>query len=131
MKDKGLVILGFNCSDDKKIALEMLRENDATFMNIIDSSEDAEKVCFEQYQRPGRSAVPMSYIIDREGNVADAWYGGEEEHPRALETLEKFGGELAEAIRKDAEAKMELSAKEVERRGTAAFRGPSLSRLRA
>ena len=28
-KDKGLVILGFNPSDDKQIALDMLRENGA------------------------------------------------------------------------------------------------------
>ena len=30
-KDKGLVILGFDFSDDKQIALDFLRENSATF----------------------------------------------------------------------------------------------------
>ena len=35
---KNLVILGFNCSDDKKIALEFLGENGATFPTILDSS---------------------------------------------------------------------------------------------
>jgi hypothetical protein len=35
---KGLVILGFNCADDKKIAVEFLGENGATFPTILDSS---------------------------------------------------------------------------------------------
>jgi peroxiredoxin len=97
--DKGLVILGFNCSDDTKIALEMLRDNDVTFPNIIDSSEAAVKVCFQQYQGRWGSAVPMSYIIDREGKVVDAWYGGEEQHPKAMAAMQKLGGELADAVR--------------------------------
>ena len=75
-KSKGLVILGFDASDDKKIALEMLRDNGATFPNIIDSSDAAMKVCFQQYQGRYGSAVPMNYIIDRDGKVVDAWYGG-------------------------------------------------------
>jgi peroxiredoxin/outer membrane lipoprotein-sorting protein len=109
-KDKGLVVLGFDASDDKKIALEMLRENGATFPNIIDSSDAAQKVCFREYQHSGRSAVPMSYIIDRDGTIVDAWYGGEEEHPRALETLIKMGGDLADAIRQEKDIKVEQPA---------------------
>ena len=27
----------------------------------------------------GNSAAPMTYIIDREGKVVDAWYGDEKE----------------------------------------------------
>jgi glutathione peroxidase-family protein len=46
-KSKGLVVLGFDASDDKKIALQLLRENGATFPNILDSSDAAQKVCFE------------------------------------------------------------------------------------
>jgi glutathione peroxidase-family protein len=104
-KDKGLVILGFDCSDDKQIALEMLRENDATFTNIIDSSEAALKVSFHDYQTKGASAVPMSYIIDRDGNVVDAWYGYEEGQPKAIAAFKKAGGELAETIRQEANNK--------------------------
>ena len=104
-KDKGLVILGFDASDHKEIALEMLRENGATFPNIIDSSDAAHKVCFQEYQRYNMSAVPMSYIIDRDGKVVDAWYGGKESHPRAIKALQKAGGELAETIRKETNAK--------------------------
>ncbi len=99
--DKGLVILGLDCADDKNIALEMLRDNGATFPNVIDSSDAAHKVCFQQYQGKWGSAVPMSYIIDRDGKVVSAWYGGKESHPKALAALEKLGGELAEAIRQE------------------------------
>ena len=42
-KDKGLVVLGFDCADDKQIALEMLRDNGVTFPNIVDSSDAALK----------------------------------------------------------------------------------------
>ena len=102
---KGFVILGFNASDDTKIALEMLRENGVTFPNIIDSSDAATRVCFQQYQGAYGSAVPMNYIIDRDGKVVDAWYGGGREHPKAIIALQKMGGELAEAIRAETKGK--------------------------
>jgi len=112
-KAKGLVILGFDASDDKKIAAEMLRENGATFPNILDASEAAQKVCFRDYQHGCSSAVPMSYLIDREGKVVDAWYGGEENHPRAIAALQKAGGKLAETIRQEMNAKAAKAAPEV------------------
>ena len=90
-KDKGLVVLGFNCSDDKQIALEMLGENGVTFPNILDSSDAAQKVCFQAYQGKWGSAVPMSYVIDRDGKVVSAWYGYEEGHPKVKAFLEKMG----------------------------------------
>ncbi len=90
-KDKDVVILGFNCADDKKIALEFMRENSATFPNILDSSYEAGKVYFRDYRGKG---VPLNYIIDREGKIVDAWYGYEEGHKRAIEALEKLGVKL-------------------------------------
>ena len=81
-KDKGLVVLGFNASDEKKIALEMLHDNGANFPNILDVSEAATKVCYNQYRRSGMNGVPLSYLIDREGKIADAWYGFEEGESR-------------------------------------------------
>ncbi len=90
-QDKGLVVLGFNCSDDREIALEMLRGNGVTFPNVIDSSDTATKVCFQQYQGKWGSAVPMSYVIDREGKVVNAWYGYESGHPKVKAFLEKMG----------------------------------------
>ena len=90
-KDKGLVILGFNCSDDRQIALDFMRENSATFPSILDSSDAAVKIGFMSYQMNG---VPLNYIIDREGKIVEAWYGYEEGHKQALAALEKAGLKL-------------------------------------
>ena len=90
-KDKGMVILGFNCSDDKRIAMEFLKENSATFPNILDSSDTATRTGFEGYKMSG---VPLNYIIDREGKVVDAWHGYEKGHKRALAALQKTGLKL-------------------------------------
>ncbi len=86
--DKGLMILGFNCSDDKQIALDFLRENSATFPTILDSSQAAQDIVWHGYKASG---VPVNYIIDREGEIADAWSGYEKGHKRALRVLEKLG----------------------------------------
>jgi peroxiredoxin len=91
--DKGLVILGFNCSDDRKIALEFLSENGATFPTILDSSDAATKVGFRDYKASG---VPLNYIIDKQGKIVDTWYGYEEGHQRALAAVKKAGLELEE-----------------------------------
>ena len=87
-KDKVLGILGFNCSDNRKIVLEFLRDNSATFPNIHDTSRAALRVVFDSYKTSG---VPLNYIIDREGIIVDTWYGYEEGHKRAIEALEKAG----------------------------------------
>ena len=42
-KDKGLVVLGLNCSDDKKIAAEFLRENSATFANVCNAPQKLDR----------------------------------------------------------------------------------------
>lgn len=89
--DKGLMILGFNWADDKKIALEFLRENGATFPTILDSSDAAVQVGFRGYRMPG---VPVNYVIDREGKIAGAVYGYEEGHRRMLAVLKKAGLEI-------------------------------------
>jgi len=87
-KDKGMVILGFNCADDKQIALDFMRANSVTFPNVLDSSDAAVKIGFSSYQMSG---VPLNYVIDKEGKIVDAWYGYEEGHKRALAALEKAG----------------------------------------
>ncbi len=90
---KDLVILGLNSSDDKKIALEFLSENSATFPTILDSSDAAVKVSWRDYKGSG---VPLNYIIDKEGKVVEAWYGYEEGHSRALAALKKAGLKIEE-----------------------------------
>ncbi|MCP4608852.1 MAG: TlpA family protein disulfide reductase [Planctomycetes bacterium] len=90
-KDKDMVILGFNCSDDKQIALEFIKDNSAMFPSILDSSDAAKMIAYEGYKMGG---VPLNYIIDKEGKVVDTWYGYEEGHKRALTALEKAGLKL-------------------------------------
>jgi len=92
-KDRRLVILGFNCADDKRIAQNFMHENSVTFPNILDSSNTAEKVIFEDY-RNRSGIVPLSYIIDTQGNIVDAWYGYDEDFKRALTALKKVGIQL-------------------------------------
>jgi peroxiredoxin len=90
-KDKGMVILGFNCADDKRTALDFMREHSATFPSILDSSDAAVKIGFSGYKMSG---VPLNYVIDKEGKIVDAWYGYEEGHKRALASLKKAGLKL-------------------------------------
>lgn len=90
-KDRDMVILGFNCADNRKIALEFLQDNSATFPNILDSSLTARMVAYDDYKQSGD---PLNYIIDREGIIVDAWYGYEEGLKRAIAALEKAGMKL-------------------------------------
>ena len=76
---KGLVVLGWNQSDDAKIAREYLMENHVTFPTILDSSKTVQTVMNGYQTLPGYSAVPLTYVIDREGKVVDAWYGYDKE----------------------------------------------------
>ena len=92
-KDKGLVILGFNYTDDKRIAGNFMRENSVTFPNILDSSNTAEKMIFDEYKNRS-GTVPLSYIIDTRGKVVDAWSGYEEDNKRASAALKKAGMQL-------------------------------------
>ncbi len=82
-------MLGVNPSDDRKIALDYLKENKVTFPNVLDSSEAAHKAMMQYETLGGMSAVPMTYVIDREGKVLDAWYGYSPSHTR--EALKKLG----------------------------------------
>ena len=80
-------MLGVNTADDRKIALEYLKANAVTFPNILDTSDTANRAV-SQYETLGMSAVPMTYVINREGKVVDAWYGYEKDHTqRALKKL--------------------------------------------
>ncbi|MBN1807258.1 MAG: redoxin domain-containing protein [Sedimentisphaerales bacterium] len=92
-RDKGLVILGFNYTDDKKIAKKFIRENSVTFPIIFDSTDIAEKVITDGYKKINET-VPLSYIIDTQGNVVDAWYGYNDDHKRASAALKKAGIQL-------------------------------------
>lgn len=89
-KDRDILFLGLNCFDDKQLALDFIRDNSVTFPNILDSSYATKKLVFDRYNNR-QQKVPLSYIIDREGKVADAWFGYEKGHKRAIGALEKSG----------------------------------------
>lgn len=88
-KDKGLVVLGVNNADDRKIALAYLKENQVTFPNVLDTSEAANGAMRQYETLGGMSAVPMTYLIDREGKVVAAWYGFQK--GGAEQALKKLG----------------------------------------
>ena len=48
-----------------------------TFPNILDSSEAANRAMTQYETLEGMTAVPMTYVIDRDGKVIEAWYGYE------------------------------------------------------
>jgi peroxiredoxin/outer membrane lipoprotein-sorting protein len=89
-RDKGLLVVGLDLVDDREIAAAFLREHGVTFPNIVESSRAVRNTITEKYETlSGMQAVPLDYIIDREGKVADAFYGDEVDRGRAV--LEKLG----------------------------------------
>ena len=80
-------MLGFNRSDDKKIAQKFLNENEANFPTVLDTSMDAQNVMGEYQTMRGRSAVPLSYVIDEEGKIFTGYYGGRSDHESVLMDL--------------------------------------------
>jgi peroxiredoxin len=83
-----MVVLGVNTADDRKIALDYMKANDVTFPNILEASDRANRAV-SQYETLGMSAVPMTYVIGRDGKVVDAWYGCET--ARTQQALKKLG----------------------------------------
>ncbi len=84
-----MVVLGVNTADDRKITLEYLKANGVAFPNILDSSEAANRAMMQYETLGGMSAVPMTYIIGRDGKVVAAWYGYDS--GAAGKALEKLG----------------------------------------
>ncbi len=83
------MVLGINISDDRKIALEYLKANRVTFPNILDSSEAGGRAMMQYETLKGMSAVPMTYLIGRDGKVVEAWYDYRE--GQAEKALKKVG----------------------------------------
>lgn len=109
-KDKGLVVLSFNGTDDRQRALGFIRDSGLTFPAIVDTSDAGKKVYEEGYT----GSLPMNYIIDRNGTIVDGWYyDDEEDHVKAIAALQKLGGELGEAIHADVESKAGKAAADV------------------
>jgi peroxiredoxin/outer membrane lipoprotein-sorting protein len=93
-RDKGFVVIGIDNDDDYEIARSFLMKNSITYPNIIDSSPSAQDIQCKQYQtKAGRRASPMTYLIDRDGKVAEAWYGSDKEKDEKdiTQKLKKLG----------------------------------------
>jgi peroxiredoxin len=69
-------VIGVNTADDQTIAREFVKQNGLTYPIAVDGS-DAANAALAKYETLGMSAVPMTYLIDRDGKVLDAWYGFE------------------------------------------------------
>ena len=78
-----------NTADDRKIALDYMKANDVTFPNVLESSDEANRAVMQYETLGGMSAVPMTYVIGRDGKVVDAWYGYEA--ARTQQALKKLG----------------------------------------
>ena len=74
-KNKGLVVLGINTMDAVESFTQFSDKHRLTFPSILDTSLDA-VAAMEKYEiLSGKSGVPLTYIIDRDGKIVDGWYG--------------------------------------------------------
>ena len=87
------MVVGFNCSDNMEITMRLLEDKGVKFPNIIDTSREANQFCLRKIQTGQTTAVPMTYIIDREGTIAGAWYGYDGNHDEGIRTLKALGVE--------------------------------------
>jgi peroxiredoxin len=85
---KGLVVLGVNVADSRKIALDYLKENKVTFPIILDISPAAREAMSRYLVLPDLGADPMTYVIGRDGKIVDGWFGYDRDRTKAaVETL--------------------------------------------
>ncbi|MEO2089741.1 MAG: redoxin domain-containing protein [Gemmataceae bacterium] len=88
---KGVAFVGYNCADERAITLDLLKEYKITFPCVVDPSDKATDVFVKGYQRNGTNAVPLNYLIDKDGKVAAGWYGYNKDDDRPRKELEKLG----------------------------------------
>jgi peroxiredoxin len=87
--DKGLVVLGVNVADSRKIALDYLKENKVTFPIILDISAAGRKAMGRYLALEDLGADPMTYVIGRDGKIVDGWFGYDGDRTKAA--VEKLG----------------------------------------
>ena len=86
--DRGLTVLGFDSTDRREIAEALLEKYEVTYRSILDNSIEAQRIGMVDYQV---EAVPTTYVIDREGKIADSWIGHEKASKRPTEALRRIG----------------------------------------
>ena len=66
---KGIVILGVNVQDSEYDSLKYLEEFGVTFPNVYD---EGGRITVDY----GVTGLPVTFFIDRHGNIVDRWVGG-------------------------------------------------------
>jgi thiol-disulfide isomerase/thioredoxin len=94
VKDQNVEVLSLNVYDDKDSFDEWIAANRGTKYNFTFAFDPAEKgspesVAGQKYNVPG---LPTLYLIDREGKVAAAFVGAQED--KLIEALGKLGVEV-------------------------------------
>jgi peroxiredoxin len=100
VKDKGVVVLGVCVWDEKAAYEKWVPENKSkyTFAFAFDPAgrDSAKSIAGSQFKVSG---IPTTYIIDKEGKVADAIVGYEDGDKRVEEALKKLGVDTAASTR--------------------------------
>jgi peroxiredoxin/outer membrane lipoprotein-sorting protein len=94
-KGEGLALLGFNCTDDRRIARAFLQANGVTFPCVLDPSEAATRLMHKGL-RDRAEIVPLNYILDPQGQIVDGWFGQDQDPDRILAALKAAGLGLAQ-----------------------------------
>ncbi len=68
--------------------MDLFKKLSLNFACVLDSSDTAMNTAYQKY---GAMAVPTSYLIDKEGKVAAAWVGYDEESDQVTPLLKKLG----------------------------------------
>ncbi|KNY28091.1 TlpA family protein disulfide reductase [Pseudobacteroides cellulosolvens] len=71
-KDKGLVVLAIDLGEDKETVKNFINENNYSFKVLLDSDQSIGS-------KYNISAIPVSYFIDKDGNIAAKRVGAIEE----------------------------------------------------
>ncbi|MGO9113062.1 MAG: M56 family metallopeptidase [Thermoguttaceae bacterium] len=116
-KDSGLIVLGYNATDDAKLALETMRANGVTFPTILDISNESRKIRSRDYKINGFNA--KDYVIDRTGKIITAFYEKfwNDDDASFLEkadvALQSVGGEVGTIAQRRVDARVAGSATRV------------------
>jgi len=75
-KDKGLVVIGLDFSDNEELVKKFIEDYKLTYSNVVDTSKFANSEFVNNYtNQNGIHAWPLNYIIDKNGIIVDGWYG--------------------------------------------------------
>jgi beta-lactamase regulating signal transducer with metallopeptidase domain/peroxiredoxin/outer membrane lipoprotein-sorting protein len=114
-KDSGLVVLGYNATDNVKRVRDTMRANGITFPTVADTSEEARRIRSQGYKMDGYEA--KDYLIDGTGKIVASFYDQDEDEELFLEkaegALRQLGDELGASSRRQLDAKFAKSADEV------------------